>query len=62
MDTNFISIKNDSDTVIGISEIFDENRVPGSLANANDLRIFIKVNQITKLHLALNLTYLSFYR
>ena len=62
MDTNFISSKNDRDTVIGISEIFDENTAPGSLANANDLRIFIKLNQIRKLHLALNLTYLSFYR
>ena len=61
MDTNFISSKKDSDTVIGISEILDENAAPGSLANANNLRIFIKVNQTRKLHLTLNLTYLGFY-
>ena len=50
MDTNFISSKNDSDTVIDNSEILDENTAPGSLANANNLRIFIKVSQIRKLH------------
>ena len=61
MDTNFILNKNNSDTVIDISEILDENTAPGSSANANNLRIFIKVNQIRKLHLALNLIYLSFY-
>ena len=61
MDTNFISSKKDSDTVIGISQILDENTAPGSLANANNLRIFIKVNQTRKLHLILNLTYLGFY-
>ena len=59
MDTNFISSKKDSDTVI---DIIDENTAPGSLANANNLRIFIKVNQIRKLHWGLNLIYLSFYR
>ena len=61
MDTNFISSKKDSDTVIDIIEILDENAAPGSLANANNLRIFIKVNQIRKLHWGLNLIYLSFY-
>ena len=36
-------------------------KAPRSLANANNLRILIKVNKIRKLHLALNLMYLSFF-
>ena len=55
-----MSSKNDNDIVIGISEVLDENTTPGSLANVNNLRIFIKVNQIRKLHLDLNSIYLSF--
>ena len=60
MDTNFISSKNDNDIVIGISEILDENTAPGSLANVNNLRIFIKVNQIRKVSLSFELDILKF--
>ena len=60
MDTNFISSKNDNDIVIGISEILDENTAPGSLANVNNLRIFIKVNQIRKVSLRFELNILKF--
>ena len=57
-----IKSKNDSDIVIGINNFLDENANPGSYSIANNLKIFIKMNQIRKLHLELNLIYLSFYR